>query len=760
MAQTARKAALARRIAMSTQGKRAVGNSDRTRGNAPGSAAAAPATSVASATSYASTAPAPAQGGGAKEAALARRIAMSKGGKGAIASSDRTRAGSGATTTQASVATAPAASTERKGDCGCGCEGKDKPAATTTDMSFTASVTTAVISPNLRKVGVNPTRAAHLARRQAMSTKGKAALSSGGAVSEASAARAANPKMTSRDLAKALRTTRSQKGKTQKAKATKTQATGPGRHRKAQEAAQDAPWKVGVTETTSGQAVTGTMVDRTEDVTGTEASTCRGITGTEYMGADVFKSYCQTDATPSFNRVSVTSTGGGNSVSGNNVSRSAAVTGNEPGTCKSVTGTEYVSTEQAQDFCASKGPTKPAKITLSETAKGKAVTGNNVGRSESVTGDEPGSDRALTGTQYMAKGQDTAPNKVAISSTLRGGSVSGTTVGRSGNVTGDEPGSCRNVTGDDYVSAEQFSAFCKSTPAPTDRKVGLSSTLMGKDVTGTMTDRGGSVTGSEAGTCKALTGTPYVGAAQTEAYCASPDNNMAMARAQKGTGNVGPAMTGTQPGLAGVMTGDSKGACEPLTGTPYVGADQAAQACPATAATTASPDFPQAIGGQPWGDFSVSSPAGAAQEIVAKGGITGAVYENGHITGPFGMATGKVTGTEEARFGGAQAPVQQPVAMAQELDGRPISRVTGEGQAAGLKITGDDWDRGDHVTGTEGTSATRRNPTIRGNVTSMAIANVANKRNEEVALPLSKVTGSSGNTENGSLITYSGGARG
>jgi len=759
MAQTARKAALARRIAMSTQGKKALGSTDRTR-HAEGTAAAttsAPATSVAPATSYAS-APAPAQGGSAKNAALARRIAMSKGGKGAISSTDRVRLAPGTTATQAPAATAPAASTERKGDCGCGCDGKDKPAATTaTDMSLTASAITAAISPNLKKVGVNPTRAAHIARRQAMSTKGKAALS-GGTVSEASAARAANPKLTSRELAKALRTTRSEKGKTQKNRATKTQATGPGRHRKSQAAAEDAPWKVGVTETASGQAVTGTMVDRTEDVTGTEASTCRSITGTEYMGADVFKDYCKTDATASFNRVSVTSTGTGNRVSGNNVGRTAAVTGNEPGTCKAVTGTEYVSTEQAQDFCASKGPTKPPKITMAETAKGKSVTGNNVGRSERVTGDEPGSDRSLTGTQYMSKGQDTAPNKVAISSTLRGGSVSGTTVGRSSKMTGDEPGSCRNVTGDEYISAEQYSDFCKSAPAPADLKVGVSSTLMGKNVTGTMTDRGGNVTGNEAGTCKALTGTPYVGAAQTEAFCASPEKSMAMARAQKGTGNVGPAMTGIQPGIAGVMTGDSKGVCEPLTGTPYVGADQAAQACPATAATTASPDFPQAIGGQPWGDFSVSSPAGAAQEMQAKGGVTGSVYGNGHITGPFGMADGKVTGTDDVRFGAVKASMPEPVAMmAQELDGRAISRVTGEGQAAGLKITGDDWDRGDHVTGTEGTSAARRNPTIRGDMSSMA---VSNKRNEEVALPVSKVTGSSGNTENGSLITFSGGARG
>jgi hypothetical protein len=100
----------------------------------------------------------------------------------------------------------------------------------------------------------------------------------------------------------------------------------------------------------------------------------------------------------------------------------------------------------------------------------------------------------------------------------------------------------------------------------------------------------------------------------------------------------------------------------------------------------------------------------------------------------------------------------EPVAASAEtVDGRVKSRITGEGQEAGLKITGDDWERGDHVTGTEGTSATRRNPTRRGQVASMA---VENKRNVEAPLPVSKVTGSSGNTGQGSLITYSGGARG
>ncbi len=138
--------------------------------------------------------------------------------------------------------------------------------------------------------------------------------------------------------------------------------------------------------------------------------------------------------------------------------------------------------------------------------------------------------------------------------------------------------------------------------------------------------------------------------------------------------------------------------------------------------------------------------------------MTGSTYEQGgRITGPFDMAGGKVTGTEQFRFDRTAGPVLQleaPVSM--DEDQRPGSRVTGEG--SGTKITGDDWDRGERVTGTEGASARRRNPSRVGPMNAMAM--MQQKRNDEVELPVSRVTGSSGNTDKGSLITVSGGARG
>lgn len=526
-------------------------------------------------------------------------------------------------------------------------------------------------------------------------------------------------------------------------------------------AAEDASWKVGASETTQGQMVTGTMVGRSHSVTGDEPSTCRAVTGTEYLGADIFRDFCQTDPQSRPRKVGVSPTGHGNAMTGTRVGRSAQVTGDEPGTCKMVTGTEYVGSDQSQAFCGTATVAGPSKISRAETRKGKSVTGNNVGRSDRVTGDEPGAQRELTGTQYMQLGDNAAPAKVGVSATLRSGSVTGTLVGRSQRVTGDEPGSCKNITGDDYVGKEQYGDFCAATPAPTDVKSGVSRTMTGETVTGTMTGRSSVVTGDEPGTCKAITGTPYAGMEDYKGYCAPEQAGGAAARMQHSMRSAGAPMSGQQPSIGGTMTGDAKGACETVSGTPYVGTDQMAQACPARPAEPSSPDFPQ-TGAAPWGQFSVESPNHAAQSDTVHSEVTGSTYEKGQITGPFGMAPGKVTGTEETRFGNAgvrgQQPVPAPVQPAE--DERVRSRITGEGMDAGHKITGDDWDRGDNVTGTEGTSAVVRNPTRGGGPISAMAPLRANARNEELPEPRSKVTGSSGNTERGSLITYSGGARG
>ncbi|MEB3320964.1 MAG: CsoS2 family carboxysome shell protein [Cyanobium sp.] len=704
-----------------------------------------------------------------RDLVLARREALSRAGKRADTTRDRNRAD----VARDSARRVPAPETgAAPAKAGCDCH-KQRSASTPSSagrnaiLSLSAPSTAAADRRGQPKRSAqhNPSRALVLARREALSKRGKSATMPSSSTA-ASVARQGNPDISTRELAQKLRELKSKVGSAGSSRSGGTRPSGPNRHGSRQQASADAHWKVGVSETSRGQVVTGTQANRSLKTTGNEAATCRPITGTEYLGAEVFQTFCQTPApTRQPDKVRVSATSHGNRVTGNEVGRSEKVTGDEPGTCKLVTGTEYVSANQASAYCGTVSST-PRKVGRSQTLGGQSVSGVMVGRSSRVTGDEPGSGLQLTGDQYLGSeppAAGRAPAKVATVHTLRGTGVTGTAVGRSQRVTGDEPGSCRLVTGDEYIGSDQYGAFCGSKPAAEAPKVGFSVTNRAQVVSGTRTGRSEKVTGDEPGTCKVVTGTPYAGLEEASGWCPTP----AVRAIRERTPVQGASrMSGIQPGIGGTLTGAERGACESITGTPYLGADQLQAACGAAVADDG--DFPQSLdGSQPWQRFSVQSPARVAQAARERqgGAVTGTTYEQGNrITGPFDMAPGKVTGTEQFRFDkrGAQlsrGPIADPAPASKGgADDRPVSRVTGEGISAGLKITGDDWDRGERVTGTEGASARRRNPSRPGPMTAMP--GFQSKRNESVPEPVSRVTGSSGNTVAGSLITVSGGARG
>jgi hypothetical protein len=728
-------------------------------------------------TAVASRKPARAISNPSRDLVLARREALSLRGKRANTSKDRTRtdvAREIPVKTAATASTAPA-------PCKCQEKAAERTSARrngTESLSLSLGNgssrrgTTAGSSNGAaerrsnakRAAQYNPSRALVLARREALSKRGKSA-SAPTSTTAASVARQVNPDLTSRELAQKVRELKCKVGSAGSSRHGGTRPTGPNRNgaKQAAAAAADAHWKVGLTETSRGQVVTGTQANRSPRTTGNEAGTCRVVTGTEYLGSEVFNTFCQSGplgTQPA--KVAVTATSRGNRVTGNEVGRSEKVTGDEPGTCKLITGTEYISADQSQAWCGVSVPS-PRKVGRTQTEGGQPVSGVLVGRSEKVTGDESGSGRQLTGDQYVTapnqvKGR--APEKVGTFQTLRGTGVTGTTVGRSQRVTGDEPGSCRSITGDEYIGSEQYEGFCGTRPAPEAAKVGFSVTPRAQVVSGTRTGRSAKVTGDEPGTCKVVTGTPYAGLEEAGAWCGTKD---VQAIRQRTPVRMGTVMSGLQPGIGGVMTGAERGACEDITGTPYVGSDQLAVACGTSAPVPV--DFPQPLTTAPWQEFSVQSPARVAQvERERTGSVTGSTYEDGgRITGPFDMAAGKVTGTEQFRFDRRQREEARgpltPAAPADAGSGeRPKSRVTGEGISTGLTITGDDWNRGRHVTGTEGPSARRRNPSRPGPASAMPI--VQPKRNEAIPEPVSRITGSSGNTTAGSLITISGGARG
>ncbi|MGE5319088.1 MAG: CsoS2 family carboxysome shell protein, partial [Hyphomicrobiaceae bacterium] len=261
-----------------------------------------------------------------------------------------------------------------------------------------------------------------------------------------------------------------------------------------------------------------------------------------------------------------------------------------------------------------------------------------------------------------------------------------------------------------------------------------------------------------------------IGAEQYAEFCAARTAAEAINRARLGRNA---DLTGIQPGPDDKMTGNERGTCQPVSGTPYLGEGQVAAACgrapmaqayrsrgpegsqPPASITGNAMDAGQ--GGNRTGDFSVTSPARAAQSSEARR-ITGSAYGGGgdRITGPLARATGLVSGTPEFRYRDETGAVAVPAAPQPEAEAAP-ERITGEGRER--RITGDAWDRGNRVTGTEG-PATRRNPTLRGDPRGNGVSARAFRDVETPAPATSRITGSSGNSGTGAMITVSGGARG
>lgn len=779
-----RRRALERRRAHSTQG--ASGTSGgRNRSQAPradfglqNAVAAQPAVSspvLRGGNRQAVSSGAPSKG---REASLARRRAMSTRGKVGVAVSagvERTRSQSERERSHASAASLPT----NTADKGCGCGGRKAEVAETrrTAPMFSASVGTSLNLPAKpkngqlrRNIGQPEGRQLSMARRRMLAQRGRQAVENTDRVrSPGQRARQLNPELTGREVAREVRSERSKSGgRGQK-------NSGPcGRQRPGASQAGDVSWKVARSETASGQTVTGTLVGRSGHVTGDEPGTCRVITGTEYMAADIFREYCQTDAVPNPRKVAFTKTAAGHAVTGTEVGRSQRVTGNEVGSCKRVTGNEYFPADQVSAFCGTEPVAAPAKITVTRTGGGRALSGSNIDRPGRVTGTEAGAGRTTTGTSYISPlreqgGNDSVFKKVGTTSTFRGGQVTGVVVGRSARVTGDEPGSCRMVTGDEYVGSEQYKQFCGIEPRAATPSVGFSQTRKGQTVTGTQAGRSGRVTGDEPGAFNAITGTPYAGVETSQQFRAPPaGQNASMRDRVPRVTTVMPA-AGSRPGVGGTIAEDRKGIRDGRAATPYVSEDQFADNR-GLGAVPGNPDFPQSLDGVSWASpFSVTTPAREAQRARRQQtGVTGTRYEQGNITGPFVMGEGKITGTEQFRFGGSESQVGAPMAVLPEQpvvgddNDAPKSRITGEGIDTGLRITGDDWGRNDRVTGTEGRSAVRRNPTRRGSgpgpIAMMARRPSQEEKPAEVAP--SRVTGSSGNTEKGAFVTVSGGARG
>ena len=819
-----------------------------------------------------------------RKAAQARRQALSQSGKAALKVTSNRPSGRQRPAPASSADPTTTASATHDCDCTegapCDCQDATTGRVPAAQREPVRSTYRPAASREASKTPMNPLpkgRALARARREALARSGKAGLVRANHLARVAVAMpdqdwqsAMSTGATGRQIAMQRRKVQSLTGRATAAK-TKSSKRPSGRVRARLEI--PAPPKVAEGHTLSGQTVTGTMVERSKKLTGNESGACREITGTEYIGAEMFEQQCTTRPQPAPTKVGVSSTSRERKVTGTEVGRSTRVTGDELGACKGITGTEYLAAQHFDEFCATKPPLTPAKIGTADTPKGQSVTGTVVGLSPRVTGNEYGANRSVTGTGYtLPADAANAPEKVAVTHTAQGGTVTGTSVGRSPRITGDEQGACRGVTGTEYLSAEQFQTECRTTAPATPRKVSVMlsrgqqpvsgtevgrsakvtgneagscreisgnqyftasdfgdlcnvngprkvetmQTLAGRTVTGTEVhrnpkmsgdDKGGCkpvtgidyvsadelksvcadstpvaavekvavdktwrgqsitgspvgrgprVTGDESGGCSPISGTPYIGRGQYGAFCEAPAVAAQEAVISSSALIPATAVTGDRPGAGGsVMTGDERGACEPVSGTPYIGIDNVGSECVTSGRfVSRTQRWDEPARPAPPADFSIQSPARVAQQRRIDE-ITGTAYNSERITGPVNKATGLITGTPEFRHRDSvdvQADEQETIAAAR--------RLTGEGSQAGRKITGDSWDSSSRVTGTAGASSMVRNQSMRGQPRGEAASARRFREVEQPAAPESRVTGSSGNYGKGVLVTLSGGARG
>jgi hypothetical protein len=163
---------------------------------------------------------------------------------------------------------------------------------------------------------------------------------------------------------------------------------------------------------------------------------------------------------------------------------------------------------------------------LESTDGGLPVTGTAVGRSGRVTGNEAGSCHPITGDQYQnvssyysecassatpvgyPRMDPATLSKVTVAQTWRGKIVTGPSLDHRPNVTGDEPGSCRPVTGTPYQGPTTAYGWCETDQAD-DLAHRLDPVPPGVAITGDIPMPARSVTGTERGQQRTVTGTPY-----------------------------------------------------------------------------------------------------------------------------------------------------------------------------------------------------------------------------------------------------------
>ncbi len=456
---------------------------------------------------------------------------------------------------------------------------------------------------------------------------------------------------------------------------------------------------------------------------------------------------------------------GSQRVTSSRVGGSQMVTGIDRGTVQPVSGTQHV-VIGATASSRGAGP----KVGFAKTASGLTVSGTMVRSSVAITGDEAGN-AAVTGRVDQSPSDDLTTRRqggavstqfsrptgnrgvaLAVSgstgsrersrvrlaeATESGVAITGTPFGQSSKVTGDQDGASRNMTGNRFMAPARREAGNGPTvmqPVPqaaapeSGRRVSVAQSWGGQNVSGLNVEQSKWVTGDQAGSGAALTGSQYQAPATTGADKGTTGAETATSRRMQA--RTSKPVTGNTARHAEGVTGTARGAGRDVTGTAYYRTE----------------DGPAAASANPVAEldsrFSIRTPQRSAQLAAPRG--TG----DDRITGSCAAGNAKLTGNLEFQ-------ARRRVVEADRSGGR--SQISGEGSTQGTAITGNAWSNKGRVTGAGGTLAAPRNPTERGEPArsfSGAVTFKAKARTEETS---QLVTGSFSKT--GARVTLSGGAQ-
>ena len=369
-----------------------------------------------------------------------------------------------------------------------------------------------------------------------------------------------------------------------------------------------------VTTAVSNATVTGLSYAAGRTMTGAEAGYDKPLTGTQYVGG------VEGGYRASLGKVGHASTDGGQTVSGTMVRSTIKITGDEESSDVWITGD---ADQRPSDDLNAKGEAfipVGAQFQRQSQPHGQSVHGANLGRSARAVG---------------SRHRDT---ERPVEQTDGGHAVSGTAIGRSIRVTGDEPGAQRHLTGSQYLAPAAAQALIEREDGRADPasggKVTASQTWGGQTVTGPEMEHDRRVTGSEHGACSPMTGTPYYGATGAHGWC---DAEIADDEGALRGDRTPRAITGDVPLHDPMVSGTDRGANRTITGSAYFVADEVAGHAEEADMVVES------ING-----FSVSSPQ-RTSHLEARDAAPKSVKEDNPsgITGTFAQGEGKITGNVE-----------------------------------------------------------------------------------------------------------------